>query len=187
MNVGKWREQGYGVALFEYPGYGKSTGNPSEEGFYEALESVSDHLNAKGIPISSQIAVGWSIGGAVTTHVAAERQFKGVILASTFPSFPQIVHDIRDSRNLPDWWFPGDEKKLIQRFNSIASIPKIQSKVAVLHGEKDNLFPIAYGEALLDQVKHPIQSSCLIVPKAGHRDIASPEYAFAINQAIQQF
>ena len=45
--VPRWRENGFrqGMMLFDYPGYGKSGGTPSERGCYSAGESALHWLH----------------------------------------------------------------------------------------------------------------------------------------------
>ena len=65
-------EQGYGFFSFDYRGYGKSRGTPSEAGLYHDLEAASLYLQQHGIPIKNQIAMGESLGSGVAVALAAD-------------------------------------------------------------------------------------------------------------------
>ncbi|MBK1882631.1 alpha/beta hydrolase [Luteolibacter pohnpeiensis] len=65
-----WNAMGLGVLAYDYPGYGLSTGKPSEASCFRAAESAWEYLTKKGIPASSIIVVGRSIGRQWTEHLA---------------------------------------------------------------------------------------------------------------------
>ncbi|HCF62311.1 MAG TPA: alpha/beta hydrolase, partial [Myxococcales bacterium] len=53
---------GLGVLAVEYPGYGKATGEPSEESFYAVAEAALGHLRDLGVPASKTVLQGQTIG-----------------------------------------------------------------------------------------------------------------------------
>ncbi len=165
-----WLDKGFGLFVYDYPGYGKSQGESSEKSLYESLEAVSDYLEEKGVPVSEQVAIGCSLGGAVTVHVASKRRFKAVILASTFKSLPDIVKELRENLKIPQWWFPVS-KKITQRFDSIDKAEKIQSPTLILHGENDRLCPLSHGQALEQELT--CQKKLIVYSAGEHNGIFS--------------
>ena len=54
---------GYSVLIFDYRGYGRSTGQPSEEGLYRDAQTAWDHLTRqRGIPPQRIVLFGESLG-----------------------------------------------------------------------------------------------------------------------------
>jgi uncharacterized protein len=55
-------KKGYGFFMFDYRGYGKSTGNPTEQGLYTDVQAASNYLEVeKNIPRSEQVILGGSL------------------------------------------------------------------------------------------------------------------------------
>src|SRR5690606_33498765 len=74
---------GYSVLLFDYRGYGRSEGKPSEEGTYADARAAWRHLVAeRGFPPGRIVVMGESLGGAVAARLAAEQQPGALVLAS---------------------------------------------------------------------------------------------------------
>ncbi|MCK4965138.1 MAG: alpha/beta hydrolase, partial [Dehalococcoidia bacterium] len=86
------------IFIFDYRGYGRSQGKPSEEGTYRDAEAAVAHLRIrKDIDQDAVIIFGRSLGGAIAVDLASKHQFLGLILESTFSSlagmFPYLPAD----------------------------------------------------------------------------------------------
>jgi pimeloyl-ACP methyl ester carboxylesterase len=58
------------ILLFDYRGYGKSTGTPSEDGFYTDAQAVYDYVRKRTDLNQEKIFLfGRSLGGAVALHL----------------------------------------------------------------------------------------------------------------------
>ena len=68
--------------LLDYRGYGKSEGEPSEKGLYLDAEAAYDWIVAHGYTPKQIVIHGESLGTAVATYLATNRQSAGVILES---------------------------------------------------------------------------------------------------------
>ena len=90
MSAMVWREQlNVAVLLIDYPGFGRSGGQPSEAGLYAAGDAAYDWLvNEKKVPPNRLLIHGLSLGGGVAVDLAAPRPNRALILSSTFTSFP---------------------------------------------------------------------------------------------------
>ena len=98
--------RGLGVLLFDYRGFGLSTGKPSEKAFQQDALAVWDYLTrVKGIATEQLVAFGRSLGGAPATYLAAERKVGRLVLEGSFTSGRDT--DIRFSAVAP-----GNEKPL---------------------------------------------------------------------------
>ena len=68
-----------------YRGFGNSSGKPSEKALFEDALFLFDELVEKeGIKPSNIVLMGRSLGSAVATYVASQRQVRGVILITGF-------------------------------------------------------------------------------------------------------
>ena len=134
-------EQGAAVFLYDYRGYGKSEGSPTEEGIYRDGEAVVRYLRDKqSIPERSMIFFGRSLGGAVAARQAAEFDGAGLVLDSAFISGREIAIDIYPF--IPGFLVGVDFpiKEDLRRFGS--------EHIMILHAINDRIIPFHHGEEL---------------------------------------
>jgi fermentation-respiration switch protein FrsA (DUF1100 family) len=130
-----WR---VGVLLVEFPGYGRSSGDPSEASIKTAALAAFDW--ARGQPtIDSKriVAYGRSLGGAAAAILAAERPIAALVLESTFTSVRSFAHD---------FWVP--ELFVLDRFETLPKVAAYGGPVLVLHGVHDDIVPKRHAETL---------------------------------------
>ncbi|MDX1411185.1 MAG: alpha/beta hydrolase [Nitrospirales bacterium] len=150
------------VFLFDYRGYGKSTGSPSESGLYaDALASYEYLIRERGVVPERLVLFGRSLGAAVAGEVATQRAAAGLILESAFPSMQAMADE--HYLGLPANWFVDAEYHLNQKLANV-TIP-----TCVIHGENDEIVPIALGKQVYEAARHP--KTWYMVPGAGHNDV----------------
>jgi hypothetical protein len=147
---------GVTVMAVEYPGYGLSTGEPSEPGAYAGADAALAHLAERGYPPGRVILHGRSLGGAVAVDLAARHAVAGVILESTFTSAFQVM--------LPFAGLPGD------RFTSLEKLPRVRCPALLIHGTRDEVVPFAHGRRLFAALP-PERTRAWWVEGAGHNDL----------------
>lgn len=136
------------VLLFDYPGYGKSGGKPSEAGCYAAGDAAIEWLaNVKGVPKKNLILFGESLGGGVAAELAVRHEHKALVLTKTFTSLPAAAKDLFPF--LPTNWLMSN------RFETIKKLPGIRTPVFVAHGTEDRTVPFLHGEALFAAANEP--------------------------------
>jgi fermentation-respiration switch protein FrsA (DUF1100 family) len=155
------------VFIFDYRGYGESSGSPSENGLYADAEAAYDLLvNKRKIAPPRIIAYGESLGGAVAVYLAGKREVGGIIMESTFTS----VRDMA-KRLLP--FFPRFLLK--SRFDSLEKIKEIGVPKLILHSRDDEIVPLELGNMLYREAAGPKE---FVELRGGHND------AFLISQEI---
>ena len=149
------------VFLFDYRGYGRSEGEPSEAGTYLDARAAADF--AKRIPGSNPeklVYFGHSLGTAVAVELAAVRPPLGLVLVSPFASASDMARITMPV--LPVGWLVRDH------YNSLVHIGKIHRPLLVLHGQQDETVPVAQARKLFDAANEP--KELRILPSAGHND-----------------
>lgn len=131
-------ETGAAVFVFDYRGYGRSRGRPSEEGTYLDAQAAHAWLRAKGFPPSRIMAFGESLGGAVACELVLREPCGGLILQSTFTSIPDIGAEL-----FP--WLPVRRLARI-RYDTQSKLPRVKVPLLVMHSPADDLIGFAHAE-----------------------------------------
>lgn len=155
-----FRRHGYNAVLYDYEGYGASSGYPSESHCYRDIAAVYSWL-VKVMKINPDriIIYGRSVGSGPSCRLAAEQPAAGLVLESAFLSAFKVVFP---------WSMPFD------RFPNYRKIGKITLPTLIFHGRKDEVIPFSHGETLFRMAG---ASRKRFVPVAGamHNDL--PETA----------
>jgi fermentation-respiration switch protein FrsA (DUF1100 family) len=153
---------GLSVFLFDYRGYGRSSGKPSEEGLYrDALAAYAYLTETRRVAPERVVLFGRSLGAAVAGDVASQKRAAGLILESPFPSVGAVAR--AHYFGLPVDWLLGAEFNLVERLRRI-SVP-----VLVVHGDRDEIVPISLGKRVFEAAREP--KSFYLVPGADHNDL----------------
>lgn len=129
---------GASVFAFDYRGYGRSAGRPSEKGTYLDAQAACQWLRDRGFQDTNIIALGESLGGGVVCELATRKPLGGIILQSTFTSVPDVACEM-----VP--WLPM-RLLLTTHFNNREKLKRITIPVLILHGRQDTIIPFHHGE-----------------------------------------
>ncbi|OQA57062.1 MAG: haloalkane dehalogenase [Candidatus Omnitrophica bacterium ADurb.Bin277] len=132
---------GLNVFMFDYRGYGKSRGRPSENGFYRDAQAAYDYLVGRGIPAGKVIGYGESIGGAVAVDLAVSRPMKALILENTFTNIKDMV-----AIHMP--FVPS--RILASRYDSIQKIKGLKIPKLIIQSRRDEIVPFEMGRTLFE-------------------------------------
>ena len=172
-------ELGVSVFLFDYRGYGRSQGTPSEEGIYRDAEAALAYLDSReDIDPERIVFFGRSLGAGVAVELATRYCPYGLILESPFPSIRYMAR--RAYPFLPVWPF------LRTRYDSLAKIGKVQAPVLVLHGDRDDIVPLEGATRLFQKANEP--KEFYTIRGAGHNDtyvVGSKEYFSALRHFVE--
>lgn len=133
-------QTGADLWAFDYRGYGRSAGRPTEKGVYEDAARVYS-LMLERLPSGRPVVLfGRSLGGAVATYLATElKQPDLLVLESTFTSAPDVC---------AAWTHPRVAALMSYQFNSRERISRITCPVRMIHGTQDRVVPFTLGRAL---------------------------------------
>jgi hypothetical protein len=165
------------LLLIDYRGYGKSEGEPHEEGLYRDGAAALSWLEEQGIGMRDVIVFGKSLGGAVACGISQSKPLRALILESTFTSLAGVA------RRLFPFLPPGTA--LGESYESIEKITRLSCPVMVIHGDSDELIPVEEGIALYEAAPEP--KELYLVRGAGHNDVsttAGDEYARRISSFL---
>lgn len=140
----------YRVAMlvFDYRGYGRSEGTPTEQNILGDARAARDWLARKtGIAPADIVLMGRSLGGAVAIDLAAEDGARGLIVESTFTSLPDV-----GAYHYP--WLPV-RTLMRHRLDSLKKISQYHGPLLMSHGDADRVIPFEQGQQLFEAANRP--------------------------------
>jgi len=178
LHAAQLSSAGFDVLLFDYRGYGRSSGSPTEDGIqHDARAARAALLGEPGVDARRVFYLGESLGGAVALALALDQAPRGLILQSTFTSL----------RDMARVHYPFIPRALLpDAYPSLQRISRLRVPLLVLHGDRDDIVPPAQAQALFDAAPGPKQIH--VFPGAGHNDLvdlAGAAYAAAIASWVR--
>ncbi|MFT5905402.1 MAG: pimeloyl-ACP methyl ester carboxylesterase [Cryomorphaceae bacterium] len=162
-------EEGYGILVYDYPGYGLSEGKPTERGCNLNIKASWLHLTETlAIPEDEIFIIGQSVGSGPAVWLAEKYEPAGLVLISPFKSINRIRFGINP--------FPYD------RFPNIKKIANVNCPLLVIHGDKDMVIDQSHGKAVYE--KHSGKKTFHNAKGAGHNDIFMDK---KVNAALFNF
>ena len=141
-------EMGFSVLLFDYGGYGESTGSPSEQRCNADIRGMWDWLvQQKGFAPHQIVVAGRSLGGGVAMDLASKVDPGAIILISTFTSVVAVGKE-----TLP---FLPVSMLIRDRFENDRKITHIKSPILIAHSPEDEMIPFHHGERLFALAPEP--------------------------------
>ena len=149
------------VYLFNYRGYGGSSGQPTEEGIYSDALSLFDKVQEKQAKIS---VIGRSLGSGAATYLASKRPVEKMVLVSPYDSIKSVAQNK----------FPIYPMFLLlkDKYDSIGRVKEIQAKTIVLMAENDEVIPKKHSLRLISEF--PTEHITVkTISDTGHNDISN--------------
>ena len=149
------------VYLFNYRGYGGSSGQPTEEGIYSDALSLFDKVQEKQAKIS---VMGRSLGSGAATYLASKRPVEKMVLVSPYDSIKSVAQNK----------FPIYPMFLLlkDKYDSIGRVKEIQAKTIILIAENDEVIPKKHSLRLISEFP-PEQITVKTISDTGHNDISN--------------
>lgn len=160
--MGPFLAAGFDALVFDYRGYGASSGHASEEHLYEDAALAYRYLENEGIAPDHLLVVGHSLGTAVATELASTQESAGLVLAAPFVSLP-------DAMRMRVPWFPvGLLRWTRERFDSGSRIADVAEPTLFVVASADRIVPKASARALYESARG--QKTWVEVP-GGHNEV----------------
>lgn len=155
------RRIGLQVLLFDYRGYGGNPGSPTEQGLeMDAIAARDFVINQRRVGPQGLIYFGESLGTGVAVTLASEHPPTALILRSPYTSMADV-----GQHHYP--WLPV-RLLLRDRYDSLGRIPRIQTRLLVIAGERDRVVPSEFSRRLYEAAPQP--KTFVSIPGADHND-----------------
>jgi len=139
---------GLSLFIFDYRGYGRSSGHPSEQGTYRDAEAAWNYLIQVRQKHPHEIVVfGRSLGGSIAAWVSQVYKPQVLILESAFTSLREAARDR----------LPGIFVKLLvpDQYRTLQYLTMVHCPVLILHSREDEIIPFHNGGALYTAANEP--------------------------------
>lgn len=167
---------GYNVLAFNYRGFGRTRGEPTEAGLYEDALAAYRYLTRELGAAPSQVVLGGrSLGSAVAVELATRVASAGLLLLSPIASVPETAALL----------YPWAPVRLLasNRFDSATKIARLDRPVVLVHATNDRLVPIEEARRLYGLIRAPK----LMLETGGGHNRAGFSPVSELGDALSQF
>jgi uncharacterized protein len=155
-----FHDHGIGSMVFDYSGYGKSSGQLRAEYCHDDLVAAYADLRTRVGPETPVFLLGFSLGSGIAAHAAGELYppIMGLFLCEAFDSFRHAACAAGVprwlARTVPDIW------------TTMATMERVQMPVWVVHSDGDRLFPLEMPRRITEACGR--WGELIVVPGLGH-------------------
>ncbi|MCX5798390.1 MAG: alpha/beta hydrolase [Proteobacteria bacterium] len=179
-SVGIFHSLNFSVLIFDYRGYGKSEGKPSEKGTYLDAEATWDYLvNVKKKAPENIVIFGRSLGGAIAAEIALKKNPACLIIESSFTSIPELAAKLYP-------WLPVRYLSKF-KYSTVEKIRFIKCPKLIIHSPEDELIPYKFGKSLYEKASLPKE---FLEIKGGHNDgflISGKVYSEGVKKFLEKY
>ena len=153
------------IYLLHYPGYGGSSGSPTEQGILADALALFDQVHTEHATV---VVIGRSLGTGVAVHVASERPVARLVLVTPYDSLADPA--AAQYPYFPVRWL------MLDKYESWRYAPQVTAPTRIIAAGKDEVIPRASTERLRTRFKDGV-SSYVVIPGVGHNTISeNPDY-----------
>ncbi|MBL7544002.1 MAG: alpha/beta hydrolase [Bdellovibrionaceae bacterium] len=149
-------DNNYDLMIFDYPGYGKSTGSPTPESTVKSGVSTLEKMSTikPDLPL---FVYGQSLGGQImqkSLHLYDKKNYRAVFIEASFTSYRSVARSVA-AKNWATWILQPIAWLLMN--DSWASDPGFISPtpVYVMHGDRDEVVGIEQGQHVFQKANEP--------------------------------
>jgi fermentation-respiration switch protein FrsA (DUF1100 family) len=169
-------ELGLSIFAFDYRGYGRSQGTPSELGLYRDVAAAYRYLLSEHSLIAGDVIVyGHSLGASLAVDLASREPLAGLVIEAALPSIECMLKEMHPK--LPLYWLTKS------KFDTMGTIHTVMCPKLLFHGTDDCVVRLSHGERLFAQAAPP-KEWCRLM--GGHSDAIELDRETALC-ALQQF
>jgi len=170
---------GLAVLLFDYRGYGRNPGQPTEPGLVADARAARQYVGSRAdVDRARLVYFGESLGAAVAVALAVEQPPAALVLRSPFTSLA----------NMARLQFPFLPTFLLRdRFESLNQISRVDCPVLVITGDQDSVVPPAQSRRLYEAA--PGSKRFVLIARADHNDyalLAGQQLITEVTQFLEQ-
>ena len=145
--INHFEDMNINFLLLSWRGFSGNKGKPTEKGLYQDARSAVKWLVKQGVIEENIIIYGESLGTGITTEIAQNKNFAGIILETPFTSMVAAGKSK----------YPIFPIKLLlkDKYESEKKIKNIKSPVLIMHGEEDQIVPFWMGEKMFKMANEP--------------------------------
>jgi pimeloyl-ACP methyl ester carboxylesterase len=171
-------DAGINVLLFDYRGFGRSSGSPSLSGIIDdgiTAAQLHEKIRPKHVP---SILYGYSLGGAIAAQIIRRHPFDGLILQSTFTNLPDIARVT----------FPRVPLHLVsgRLFDTLEVVRNLTVPALIIHGSTDEVCPSWMAQQLHDSCGAGAKK-LVLVDGGLHKDLFARPDAQTLVWEINRF
>ncbi|HEX41056.1 MAG TPA: alpha/beta hydrolase [Phycisphaerales bacterium] len=134
--------------IFDYRGYGRSQGSPTEAGTYLDAQAAYDWLTGRHAAAAETVIIfGRSLGGSIAAHLASRVRAGGLVVESAFTSYPDMGARL----------YPYMPVRPFARFRYATGqyLRDVHCPVLLIHGRDDEMVPVDFARRLYDVANEP--------------------------------
>lgn len=136
-----FQERDVSIFAYDYPGYGTSTGQPSEAGIFAAADAAYAYVTSElGFSAEYITLYGRSLGSGPSCWLAQQYPVKGLILDGGFTSTFRVISQMK----ILHW----------DVFDNLKRIPEIDTRILFLHGKEDRIVPFSHAKKNYERAKN---------------------------------
>jgi fermentation-respiration switch protein FrsA (DUF1100 family) len=173
-------QMGFNVFIYDYEGYGKSEGEPSEAALYSDATAAYSYVRSRGFGDGQITVYGFSLGGAAATHLASSVFTpKKLILEAAFASASTLTQS-GTLLDVPSTFF------MKGTYNNAEKIKNVTAPVLILHGVEDKFIDLEKnGKVLYRNANDP--KTFIAVPGADHSQVPWKMGAAVYRDTVENF
>lgn len=172
---------GSAALLYDYRGYGKSSGKPRLAGLVDDGLCAYDFARTKlGYTPEKIVNFGESIGTGVACRVSSLRPSAGLVLQSAIGSLPRVAQaGIAWLNVVPAPLFP------LPHLDNVEQIKHVRVPLLMFHGTADHVVPFEHSKLIL--ANYAGQKKLILISQAGHNDMPAEgrEYRAELCQFLK--
>jgi fermentation-respiration switch protein FrsA (DUF1100 family) len=175
--IAVFHQLGLNILIFDYRGYGASTGKPNEAGTYQdALTAWTYLTERRGIPAKEIVLFGESLGGPIAAWLAVRHPPAALMIYASFTSAPDMAQQLY--RFLP-------ARLLVRyRYDTRQALANVNCPVLIMHSRDDEIIPFSHGQALFEAARQPKR---FLELRGGHNDallVSRDVYARGVGEFL---